>query len=186
MNKFQLAREAYEYDPATGEFYWKVRPREHFKNQNAWTRFNRHTAGKPVCLVYDKEGYRLLRMTYHSAENPRLEFKAHRVAWFLHYGEMPEGQLDHINRDEADNRIANLRLATPSENQRNKRLHRRNTSGATGISFRECIGKWRAEIRIERKRLHLGCFDSLEAAIAARRQAEAESGFLSLEAFSDR
>ena len=37
--------------------------------------------------------------------------KGHRVAWFLHYGEWPNGQIDHINHDRSDNRIKNMGLA---------------------------------------------------------------------------
>lgn len=39
-------------------------------------------------------------------------YSGHRLAWFLHYGEFPELDIDHINRDRSDNRICNLRLAT--------------------------------------------------------------------------
>lgn len=37
------------------------------------------------------------------------QFKAHRIAWFLYYGTMPSGEIDHINHNRSDNRIENLR-----------------------------------------------------------------------------
>lgn len=47
------------------------------------------------------------------------QYKAHRVCWFLHYGEWPSGDIDHINRNKLDNRIDNLRVVTAAENQLN-------------------------------------------------------------------
>lgn len=45
---------------------------------------------------------------------------AHRIVWALHNGDPGDLQIDHISRDHADNRIENLRLATPSQNQQNR------------------------------------------------------------------
>lgn len=51
--------------------------------------------------------------------------------------------IDHINRDSLDNRKANLRQSNPVENQRNRRKHKQNRSGVTGLS------------RVTRKRFHM-------------------------------
>lgn len=49
-------------------------------------------------------------------------FKAHRVAWMMHNGPIPEGMyIDHINGFPGDNRMENLRLATQSQNLGNRR-----------------------------------------------------------------
>ena len=45
---------------------------------------------------------------------------AHRLAWALHYGEWPDGAIDHINGIKTDNRLCNLRLATRAQNQQNR------------------------------------------------------------------
>jgi len=43
-------------------------------------------------------------------------------------------QIDHRNHDKLDNRRCNLRIVTPSENARHRRLHSSNTSGYSGVS----------------------------------------------------
>jgi hypothetical protein len=71
--------------------------------------------------------------------------------------------LDHINGVRDDNRIANLRCVSASDNLNNQRTpHTNNKSGYLGVSpFR---GKWRAVIQIEGKQVHLGVFDTPEEA----------------------
>jgi hypothetical protein len=78
----------------------------------------------------------------------------------------PDGILvDHINGNGLDNRRANLRLATHSQNQWNKRKMQNTTSRFVGVSFRENRRKWAAYIGVAGKRIWLGNFDSeIEAA----------------------
>lgn len=79
---------------------------------------------------------------------------------------------DHINRDGLDNRRRNLRDATVKQNNENTRRRRDNTSGHRGISWCRRKSKWWARIQHNGKRIHLGYFDKLEDAIAARKEAE--------------
>lgn len=75
--------------------------------------------------------------------------------------------VDHINGDSLDNRRANLRLATPTENARNARRSAANTSGYKGVTRCRRNGKWEAQIRIDGRNKFLGYFDDLEQAHAA-------------------
>jgi hypothetical protein len=85
----------------------------------------------------------------------------------------PRGMLvDHMNRDTLDNRRGNLRLATNAQNQANRRLSKNNTSGVKGVSWYEGVGKWVAHITVDRRRIHLGHHDTIEAAARAREAAE--------------
>jgi hypothetical protein len=86
----------------------------------------------------------------------------------------PKGlQVDHINGDTLDNRRSNLRVVTVSINQLNRKKPNRNSqSGVVGVGRHE--GRWRARISIDGETHHLGRFATIEAAAAARRQAEIE------------
>ena len=74
----------------------------------------------------------------------------------------PKGLLvDHENGDSLDNRRANLRLATHSQNIHNRRKIRTKTASIyIGIYFDRRLGKWTAKIRHQKKRIYLGCFNS--------------------------
>lgn len=97
----------------------------------------------------------------------------HRAAWALHYGEWPKCQVDHRDGDGLNNRINNLRDSTHAQNQRNQRLHVRNKSGVRGVCFCKRTEKWQALIWDGNgKRIHLGRFPTVEAAAAARKEAE--------------
>jgi hypothetical protein len=78
------------------------------------------------------------------------------------------GLVDHINTDSLDNRRANLRLATHSQNSCNSRRDKSNTySRFRGVSFSKRKQKWFAAIRANGRKLWLGYFDNeLDAAKA--------------------
>lgn len=80
----------------------------------------------------DFEG-RYWRIRFRGAED-----LVHRVIWRDQNGDIPQGlQIDHINGDGKDNRIANLRLVTVTGNQRNRRLPATNQTGVVGVRFCE-------------------------------------------------
>jgi len=81
-------------------------------------------------------------------------------------------EVDHINTCGCDNRKENLRFATLSQQNANKRQQSNNTSGVVGVNWCEAAGKWIARIGINGKRKYLGVFVNKKDAIAARRQAE--------------
>lgn len=66
------------------------------------------------------------------------------------------------------NRLANLRLVTNAENQRNRSMRSDNTSGVPGVSWNKRDSRWMAHIKINGQHKNLGYFDTLEEAAAAR------------------
>jgi len=143
-----------DYAPETGVFTWKVRTGRAVPGMIAGTAHNR--------------GY----WTIIVRGTPYL---AHRLAWFMVHGEWPALDIDHINGDKRDNRIANLRLATRSENMANKGPNRNNTSGYKGVWYYKRTGKWMAGYRKGNARIHLGYFDTAEEAVEAHRTAYAKA-----------
>jgi hypothetical protein len=91
------------------------------------------------------------------------QYLVHRVVWAIAYGSWPDGDLDHINGDTADNRLENLRVATRSQNQWNKRASKSSKTGIKGVRMIH-NGRFRAQIQAKGVELHLGYFDSAEAA----------------------
>lgn len=69
-------------------------------------------------------------------------------------------EVDHVNGDGLDNRRANLRAVTRTENLRHRNTFRNNKSGFKGVSFNPVNGKWRAT-------LNIGTYDSAEEAAQA-------------------
>lgn len=98
-------------------------------------------------------------------------YTGHRLAWLWVYGEFPDAEIDHINRDRSDNKISNLRPATSAQNKVNRGKNPRNTSGITGVSFSSARGKFVAQISHGAKNRNLGRFETLADAIRAREAA---------------
>ena len=86
-------------------------------------------------------------------------YYAHRLAWMYVFGFIPE-QIDHVNRNRADNRICNLRPANHSLNESNKQTKSGCASKYRGVSIHKRTGMWRARIKKDKKEIHLGLFHS--------------------------
>jgi hypothetical protein len=95
----------------------------------------------------------------------------HRLIWIMH-GNDPVPMLDHINGNQLDNRIENLRPANASENQRNQKLRKDSTSGIKGVSWHKESRKWVGQVWHQRKLYKAGSFhdkDECAAAVAQLR-----------------
>ena len=112
--------------------------------------------------------YYAIRGQWSPALKKRLTISMHREVL-----RVPEGlYVDHINHHGWDNRKANLRPATPADNARNARYPKTNTTSKyRGVWYNKQTRKWRATIRVNRKRKQLGYYDSEEAAGRAYDQA---------------
>jgi hypothetical protein len=143
------------YDPKTGVFTWAI------------TRRGCRKGSVAGCKM--RHGYVAIRLD-------DTLYTAHRLAWRYVNGEWPAEQIDHINRDRADNSIANLRSVTNAENAQNQRA-RANKSGFAGV--RKENNKWLAEIKVNYKPIRIGLFETPEAAheayVAAKRKFHVKS-----------
>ena len=99
-------------------------------------------------------------------------YREHRLAWWLHYGRWPDGDLDHINGVRDDNRIANLREATRSQNMGNTPKRRTNKAGAKGVV--QVGNRYGAWITTNGKSEYLGLFATVEEASARYKGAAQE------------
>jgi hypothetical protein len=141
-------KEVLDYNPETGVFIWK----KHLKQSN---KYEGDLAGS------------LLGGGYIAIQIRGFRYYAHRLAWLYMYGSFPSKEIDHINREKADNRIANLREVTRSENMRNVGVRKDNTSGIPNIGYRKEKQTYRVYVTESAKFKSLGHFKTIaEAKIA--------------------
>lgn len=106
--------------------------------------------------------------------------KPFRVTILLHrfITDAPRGtEVDHWDHDGLNNRRENLRVVDVSTNQLNRLgPSSRSTTGVLGVTFSATVGKFQAAIRIQKKQVYLGTFETKEDAAAALRQLRMERG----------
>lgn len=158
------------YNQQTGLMIWRPKPDE-MKDSNRW---NARYANKE-CGTIDDKGYRRILCRFDSGCVFRI--RTHRLAWFITYGKLPDGEVDHINQDKADNRIANLRDVSKELNQRNGTRKSNNTSGVPGVTWHKQHKKWYAQAGINGKHHSIGLFINLTDAEKAVKKFRLEHGF---------
>ena len=154
MNQEEL-REYLSYDKDTGIFKWKI--------------YRRAKAKKNSIAGYLKtNGYIAIKINNKA-------YYAHRLAWLYVYGELPNREIDHINRIKDDNRIENLRDVKHCINMRNVDL---SIYCNVGVNQKKGSKKWRCAITVNGRYIHLGYFKNKEDAIKVRKDAELKYGFI--------
>lgn len=162
-------KECLDYNPETGAFTRRVRPRYHFPDLRSMSISNAVYGGKDAGSL-NKRGYIIIYL------EGRL-FKAHRLAHFYMTGEWPDGLIDHINHVKSDNRWSNLRVVSTKESARNRPMNKNNTSGFQGVYWDSCYKKWSAEINNDHKHIRLGRFKEVWDALCSRKSAENIFGY---------
>ena len=142
---FDVIADLLDYFPETGELLWRN------------DRSQRAKKG-------DRAGHRQ-KNGYHVVGIDGSNYKAHRIAWVLHYGFDTNMRIDHVNGDRSDNRIDNLRECTNQQNNNNRGPSAISKSGYRGVTRVTCHKElWQASVRVLGKQRYLGCFPSKELA----------------------
>lgn len=104
---------------------------------------------------------------YLSINVDRTVYRAHRLAWTYMTGEQPPKYLDHADGNPLNNRWANIRRATQTQNMFNKTIQSNNKSGYKGVYFSNRAAKFMAATKVNGKKVHLGSYATPEEAKAA-------------------
>ena len=142
-------RETLHYDPLTGIFTRKVRTAQ------------RHQVGDRADFVVTGNSLK----GYHRVTIDSVRYLAHRLAWFYVYGTWPVNDIDHLDTNRGNNRIANLRDVTNQINRENIRAPKAsNKCGFLGVVYHPEAKKWRARIQTNGKGKHIGLYETPEEA----------------------
>lgn len=99
----------------------------------------------------------------------------HRIIAIRMFGEIPEGyEVDHVDGNGLNCQRDNLRLATREQNMANKPVYKNNPLGVKGVSWKKRDRKFVARIQVNKKRVEIGYFDTLEEATEAYQKAAKE------------
>jgi hypothetical protein len=143
----------------------------------ALSKYGRSNKGKYITIVDDEDGDLAEfnwstsgNATYAERNNQGKVEKLHRVIvermiapLKLRSGE----QVDHINMNTLDNRRKNLRVVSHSQNNMNRRRQSNDTTGYKGVSWDRTKKRFMVQIRKDKKKYHLGYFNTVEEAYAA-------------------
>lgn len=140
----------FQYDGNSGELLW----RERSDRSRSWNiRFAGKAAGSP-----NSKG--AIQITIGARR-----YYSYRIIWKIHHGSDPVHTIDHRDGDKKNNKIQNLRLATPSQ----QAMNRRNWGAyPKGVTFDK--GRYVAKIRLDGSIRTLGSFDTPEQAHTAYAQ----------------
>ena len=137
------------YTPNDGKVFWTIYPR-----RAAW---NGKEAGN-----FRVDGYRKLKFC-------GKQYLAHRVAWLLHHGVWPIGDIDHIDGNPSNNKLENLRDVPHNINLQNRKSATiKNKTGLLGVVKRK--NKYAAHIHKNGKQVYLGLFLTAELAHQAYKE----------------
>ncbi len=141
LPSFEIVAEWLSYCPQTGRIAWR---------KNRWYNAKEGSEAGSICSA---TGYRRIRL------GGKRKHQAHRIAWLLHYGSDPYPlEIDHIDGNRTNNKLANLRLVTRQQNQFNRPKNKNNSSGYKGVyRYKD---NWRAGIRMNGRIHWIGVFST--------------------------
>lgn len=108
------------------------------------------------CGTIDKDGYIIITLN-------RQRYRAHQIVFMMFNGYFPQ-KIDHKNGIPNDNKIENLREATHTENMRNTKIPKTNTSGIKGVCWSKANKKWLVSLKVDGKNKYFGYYYDIEVA----------------------
>lgn len=126
-----------------GELYWENVTSNRVKKDS-------------IAGTLTEHGYRFISVN-------KKRIYVHRLIFFIFNGYYPK-YVDHINLNRSDNRIENLRECSSSQNSANRNKLVTNKSGYKGVHFVKSTGKYRAQITLDSKVIHLGYYQTAKQA----------------------
>jgi hypothetical protein len=154
-------KELFDYDPITGIV---TRLKRTTRKAGSERSINNISLTERAGTVM-ASGYRCIRLH-------KKTYREHRLIWLWMTGEMPDHQIDHINRDRSDNRWCNLRKCNNTENQQNRNVSKKSKTGYIGVFLHK--NGFTAQIVVNKKTVYLGRYKTAEEAAEAYKQAKAK------------
>lgn len=135
------------------------------KGEEFWFDLEDYDLIKDYCWYFHHTGYLVAKDIY----NDYKMVMFHKIVFDDGY----DYEIDHIGHKFYDCRKDELRKCTTSQNQKNRRLMKNNTSGVTGVYWHSRDQLWIATINIqENVRKEIIRTTDFEEAVKARKQAE--------------
>ena len=160
MSDIEQVLDRLNFDKETGQFFW-IKP----------SKYNSHLVGKiaggaRASSTKANKKYWVIKL------NGKF-YKRGRLVYLITHGKWPEPCIDHINGNSLDDRPENLRSATITENNWNHKSRKKRTNLPMGIRSNP-NGSYTARIAVNKKRIHLGCFKTIEEAKSVYQKARKE------------
>jgi len=148
----EMARSRFRYDTLTGDLYWRIEPG---RGVQIGDRAYSVTRGRKTVRI------------------PGGRVPQTHVVWLMHKGMWPSGEVDHRDRDQANDRIGNLRDTTTKKNCMNQTVRKHNKCGFKGVTKHPQQNAYWCRISADGVRYQLGLYPTAEMAAAAYRIAAA-------------
>lgn len=156
--------ENFRYEPDTGLIYYKKHTHKNGPKRKM---------DKPVGS-YEGKGYLQIPFVLHKYQ---WRIKAHRMAWYLYYGEVPFDLIDHIDHNKINNKINNLRESNNSKNARHSsiqkaKLKKRAEGNCIGVTkhrkYSNAKKPYQVRLVIDGKKVNFGSYATMVEAAKAR------------------